>query len=188
VNLVSDISTTELVALGAAGDQRAWDQLVDRYTRLVWHVILGFRLSEQSAEDVHQTTWLRLAEKLDSIREPEHLGSWLATTARNECLRIVRHQEREVASEIAEEQLGGSDPLDRHMLESERDVALWGAFVTIPESCQQLLRLLLAEPAFNYEEIAAVLEMPVGSIGPTRSRCLEKLRQHPDLAAMEYPS
>ena len=171
--LVSDTSTTELVVLGAAGDQRAWDQLVDRFTRLVWHVILGFRLSEQAGEDVHQTTWLRLAESSTPSASPSASAvGWPprpATNASGCCgpSNGDRHRHRRGTDR------GTLDPLDKHLLDTERDVAVLDAFLQLPENCQQLLRLLVTDPPFSYEEIAAVLEMPVGSIGPTRARCLE---------------
>lgn len=173
---VSDVTVSDLIARAIDGDHRAWDDLVDRYTRLVWHVILGFRQLDPAAQaDVHQTTWLRLAERLETIREPDRLGSWLASTARNECIRLLRITERETPS-VTIDLEATDEPLDRHLLESERDADLWHAFGQLDERSQALLRLLVADPPFSYDEISELLDMPRGSIGPTRQRCLAALR------------
>lgn len=171
-------STTTLVARALERDQSAWDDLVDRYTRLVWHVVLSFRdLNDASQADAHQTTWLRLAENLARIHDPERLGSWLATTARRECIRLVAAQKREAPT--AEVDPGDSfEELDRHLLADERDADLWRAFRQLDEDGQRLLRFLLADPPFSYDEIAVLLDMKRGSIGPTRRRCLDALKQH----------
>ncbi|MFV0259498.1 MAG: RNA polymerase sigma factor [Acidimicrobiales bacterium] len=165
-----------LVARARDGDERAWNQLVAQYSRLVWHVIRGFRLSDATTEDVSQTTWLRLAEHLDRIREPERLGGWLAMTARNECLRVIKTSGREQPR--AEDDLDLTDTTDPFALvdNEDRQVVLWRAFTSLADRCQQLLRLLIAEPPLSYARISALLDMPVGSIGPTRARCLDKLR------------
>jgi RNA polymerase sigma factor (sigma-70 family) len=173
---VSDVTVSDLVARAIDGDRRAWDDLVDRFTRLVWHVILGFRqLDAATQADIHQTTWLRLAERLDTIRDPDRLGSWLASTARNECIRLLRSADRETPTATID--LGAAEePLDRHLLDSERDAHLWRAFGQLDDRSQALLRLLVADPPFTYDEISELLDMPRGSIGPTRQRCLASLR------------
>src|SRR5215831_13070195 len=89
-------SLVELVDQASAGDSDAWDELVDRFSGMVWAVARGHGLSSADAADVSQTTWLRLVEHLDRIREPERVGAWLATTARHECLRHVRAWRREI--------------------------------------------------------------------------------------------
>ncbi|WP_229023170.1 RNA polymerase sigma factor [Actinomarinicola tropica] len=166
---------TALVAAASRGDETAWSSLVDRYAGLVWHVVRTFRLPDAVVEDAYQTTWLRLAEHLDRIRQPESLAGWLARTARNECLRAVRlaqreHLDDEVDPPAVEEPFG--QPLE----DAERDAALWDAFNTLPARCQRLLRLLLADPPIPYDTISELMDMPIGSIGPTRARCLQKLR------------
>lgn len=184
---VSAPTTTELVERAQKHDPAAWEELVARYSRLVWHVILGFdRLSPDRRNDVHQTTWLRLAENLDTLQNPEQVGSWLATVARNECLRLLERQRREVPS--IDLQLGAIDePLERHLLETERDVAVWEAFRALDEQCQQLLRLLLVDPPFSYDEISAILDMKRGSIGPVRRRCLDLLKKSPSIVSLGEP-
>jgi RNA polymerase sigma factor (sigma-70 family) len=165
----------DLVHAAAAGDRAAWDELVDRYNGLVWSVARSHRLATVDASDVVQTTWLRLVEHLGRLQEPERVGAWLATTARRECLRTLRHSARMVAVEEPPEQV--TEPqLDAALLVEERDRALWQAFGGLGERCQSLLRLLVADPPPSYEEVSSALEMPIGSIGPTRQRCLDRLR------------
>lgn len=165
----------ELVRAAADGDQGAWNELVDRYNGLVWSVARSHRLSTPDASDVVQTTWLRLVEHLGGLQDPERVGAWLATTARREALRALRHSARQTPSEELPE-----TPTDEHlgaaMLEAERDQALWKAFGGLSERCQTLLRILVADPPPSYDEISGALDMPIGSIGPTRARCLERLR------------
>ena len=165
----------ELVRAAADGDRAAWHGLVDRYNGLVWSVARSHRLSTVDASDVVQTTWLRLVEHLDRLQDPERVGAWLATTARRECLRTLRHSARMVVSDEPPEQVTEAQ-LDAALLAEERDRALWQAFGGLSERCQTLLRILVADPPPSYDEIGAALDMPIGSIGPTRARCLERLR------------
>jgi len=173
-------SPAALVRRAASGDQPAWDLLVERYQSMVWSIVRSFRLGAHDASDVVQTVWLRLVENLQRLREPEAVGTWLATTARNECLAQYRRRGRQAvpvdmaAHEVADARTAA--PGDAVMVR-ERDAALWAALDHISERCRQLLRVLSAEPPPSYQEVSAVLEMPVGSIGPTRARCLDKLRQ-----------
>ncbi len=171
-------SNAELLAEAADGDRAAWNALVDRYGRLVWAVARGFALSSADAADVSQTTWLRLVEHLGRLREPEHLGAWLATTTRNECLRILRRSGREVLGADADLEVESGEPTpERVVLDSERDRLLWQSLGEIPQRCQVLLRALAAEPPASYQEISAALGMPIGSIGPTRGRCMDQLKK-----------
>src|SRR5437764_2717422 len=169
----------ELVRAAAAGDQAAWNEVAERYQGLVWATPRSYPLSRADAGDVAQTTWLRLVENLDRIREPEHLGAWLATTARRESFRHLRLHGRELPSDEADVfESPGDDPLEIALLTEERDLALWRAFARLSERCQTLLRLLVSEDEPSYEAIGAALGMPVGAIGPTRMRCLDKLRTY----------
>ncbi|HEV2785646.1 MAG TPA: sigma-70 family RNA polymerase sigma factor [Solirubrobacteraceae bacterium] len=168
----------QLVRLAASGERAAWESLVERYEGLLWSVARSHRLDSASASDVVQTTWLRLLEHVDDLRNPDALGGWLATTARNECLRVLRHQARTIPTEddrIPEDSVPSN--LDAQLLERERDAALWRAFAGLSARCQTLLRMLAADPAPSYEDVGAALDMPVGSIGPTRGRCLAALRR-----------
>jgi RNA polymerase sigma factor (sigma-70 family) len=176
-DLRSDVSA--LVDGARQGDQVAWDALVQRFTGLLWSVARSYRLNDAVAGDVVQTTWLRLLEHLGDLHDPAQLGAWLATTARRESLRLLRHTNREVVS--ADEKLENvEDPgplVDAALLERERDAQLWVAVAGLPPRCQRLLRVLMASPPPSYQEVAAALDMPVGSIGPTRARCLDHLRR-----------
>src|SRR3954447_6214938 len=165
----------ELLQAAAGGDRAAWNALVDRFNGLVWSVARSHRLSTVDASDVVQTTWLRLVEHLGRLQDPERVGAWLATTARRECLRTVRHSARQVPTEEVPEAVADTR-VDSALLIEERDRALWQAFGGLSERCQTLLRILVADPPPSYEEIGAARDMPIGSIGPTRARCLERLR------------
>jgi RNA polymerase sigma factor (sigma-70 family) len=173
----------ELLGRAAAGDQSAWSRIVDRYARLVWSVARSFRLSAADAADVHQATWLRLVEQLDSIRDPERLGAWLATTARREALALLRRASRDLPTgdmhllEPRRDSSGPDQAPESELLRRERDEDLWKAIGSLPGNCRNLLRLLLIDPPPSYAEVSAALEIPVGSIGPTRARCLEHLRR-----------
>jgi RNA polymerase sigma factor (sigma-70 family) len=172
---VSDVE--QLVRDAAAGDQAAWNRLVERFNGLVWAVARAHRLAGADASDVVQTTWLRLVENLDRVQDPERVGAWLATTARRECLRTLRLSARVLPTETELLPDPGTDaPLGAALLAEERDRALWEAFGGLSERCQVLLRLLVADPPPSYEDVGAALDMPIGSIGPTRQRCLERLR------------
>ncbi|MET7418574.1 sigma-70 family RNA polymerase sigma factor [Dactylosporangium sp. NPDC005555] len=163
----------------ADGDQRAWNELVERYSGLVWSVARSFRFTEADAGDVFQATWFRLVEKLGQIRNGDGLGSWLATTARNEAIDMIRRRGRESPADVAEH-LGQApsttDLPEEEMLRAEERRLLWQAVDRMPERCGRLLRAMGAQPAPSYAELAAALDMPVGSIGPTRARCLDTLR------------
>lgn len=170
-------SVTDLVRRAAAGDQNAWNLVVDRYENLLWSVGRAHRLGTADAADVVQTTWLRLLENLDRIQDPECLAGWLVTTSRRECLRLLRRAGREVLDEMILDRVDELAPaVDTALLERERDAALWRCFAQLPANCQRLLRVLMATEPPAYAEVSAALGMPVGAIGPTRQRCLAKLR------------
>jgi RNA polymerase sigma factor (sigma-70 family) len=151
---------------------------VDEFSGLVWAVARAHRLSDADAADVAGTTWLALVENLGRVREADRLGAWLATTARRESLRILRGAQRQVPTgeDFAEAPADGADAAG-DLIARERDDLLWRAFGRLPARDQALLRLLVADPQPSYDEISAALEMPIGSIGPTRGRALERLRR-----------
>lgn len=175
-------TTGDLIRAAAAGAQDAWDEIVQRYGGLVWAVVRSHRLDPADAADVFQTTWLRLVEQVHKIRDPDRLGGWLATTARRECLRLLRSRQREIPDE---EIAGpGSDPAaadetspETLLLTQETRAELELAFARLPARCQDLLRILVATPELSYTDISRALDIPVGSIGPTRGRCLQHLRR-----------
>ncbi len=163
----------------ARGDDAAWKALVEQFSGLIWSVTRAYRLGSADAADVFQTTWLRLAEHIGRLDHPEYVGAWLATTARRESLRASRASARVVLTDdaVLGALEGGEATPEQAVLLSERSDLLWRAFRTLPARCQLLLRLLMATPAPSYAEVAAALDRPVGSIGPTRARCLRLLRE-----------
>lgn len=168
-----------LLRRAADGDIQAWNGLVDQYNRLIWSITVKFKLPESDAADVVQTTWMRLIEHIDRIEQPDRVGSWLATTARNECLRHVAARKKIVlVPEDAE--FDGADnqgaEVDEALLAGERAQIVRNAMTHLPPQWQQLMQLLMADPPISYAEISDQLGLPVGSIGPTRGRCLAKLR------------
>ena len=177
----------QLVRAAAGGDQEALNALVEHYAVLVWSVARGFRLGDADASDVSQTTWLRLVEHLDRLRDPDRVGAWLATTARNESLRILRRSGRQIpasdSNDLEVEDIRTPEPGAR-LLDAERDAVLWSAFEQLPDRCRTLLRVLMADPPPSYDEVSAALDMPIGSIGPTRGRCLDRLRTNAELAGI----
>lgn len=173
-------SVPHLVARARAGDQQAWDDLVERYLGLVHAICRAHRLGDDDAAEVNQVVWLRLVEHLGRIRSPDALGGWIAATTRHECLRVLRAADRVVLSgdeAVFDRDDVRDDGLDAALLVYERDRALLRAFERLGPRCRELLRLMVADPAPTYDEISAALDMPVGSIGPTRGRCLEQLRR-----------
>jgi RNA polymerase sigma factor (sigma-70 family) len=179
------IATGALLRQASDGDERAWDELVSRYTNLLWSVARSYRLDAADAADAVQTGWLRLLEHLTSIEDPERLVGWLVTTVRRECLRILRRQGRErpiAPDETSFDVVDPADPVDARLTQEERDAELWGAFERISDRCQQLLRVLMTSPPPSYGTVSKALQIPVGSIGPTRARCLARLRMILDSA------
>ena len=172
-----DAELNHLVSAAKTGDSDAWSALVDRYTARVRCVARRHRLPAQDVEDVVQTTWLRLFEHIDRVREPNAVGAWLETTARRESLRIVRSGRLEEL--VGEEPTGEfTEPVDeRRLADAERRTALVMAVERLSPRDRDLLALLVAEPARSYAEISAQLGMPIGSIGPTRARLMERLRR-----------
>ncbi len=178
---MSDVTTnTELVNAAARGDQGAWDLIVKRYLPLVYSVIGNFRLSRSDAQDVNQTVWLRLVEHLDDIRDPRALPGWIAVTTRNEALHLLRKRTRTVQFDPMSNPMFDDHPqspsIDEDLLRSERRQVLREALAELPQKQRELLLLLVADPPVSYREISKRLRIPLGSIGPTRARYLERLR------------
>lgn len=170
-----------LVPAAAAGDRDAWDALVEGFGGLLWGICRAHRLGTSDAADVVQVVWLRLLEHLDTIQEPARLAGWLATTCRRECLAQQRRSRR--TRPVGDERLldlhaAPAAGADRDVLVDDRDAALWRAFEQLSDRCREILRVLLLGPrdAGSYRFAADALGMPVGSLGPTRRRCLERLR------------
>ncbi len=175
----ADEEVTRLVRAAAEGDHQAWDALVARYVALLWSIAFRHGLNESDAADVVQNTWLRLFEHIDDVREPARIGAWLATTAQRESLRIVAQRQRVVPSDDAAT-FDGADrlqaPLDEALLAREQGAAARAALETLPPTWRSLVELLTQDPPLTYEQIGADLGVPIGSIGPTRGRCVRRLR------------
>jgi|SRR5450755_164976 RNA polymerase sigma factor (sigma-70 family) len=186
------LDVTSLVRRAAEGDRRAWELLVDQYARLIWAITRDFKLVESDAADVAQATWLRLLEHIDRIQHPDRLGSWLAATARNECLRNLAARKKVVLAEdnVTLEGVAAHEPeVDERLLAAERAQVVREALSCLPRKWQQMLELLMADPPASYAEISDQLGLPVGSIGPTRRRCLARLQEHlhPTLTDTPWP-
>jgi RNA polymerase sigma factor (sigma-70 family) len=169
----------DLVRSAAAGDQAAWNAIVARYSGLIWHVVRTYRLSHSDAADVVQTTWLRLVQHLERIRDPEAVGAWLATTAHRESLRVLRRASQECTTddgflEVVDRPEAGPEA---QALVAEEKRILWRGINELSEGCQRLLRVLMTDTPMTYEQVSVMLGKPIGSIGPTRARCLECLRR-----------
>ncbi|ASO22884.1 RNA polymerase sigma factor (sigma-70 family) [Actinoalloteichus hoggarensis] len=178
----STADVERLVRSAIDGDTTAWQDLVGRYSTLVWAVARAHRLPTADAMDVCQATWLRLTERMASLREPKKLPGWLVTTARRESLRLLARRRREQAWEQhAAEPRPADRPSDETpenvVLLAEQDRALWAAFAGLPERCRRLLRTMAFHPDWTYTQVAASMNMPANSVGPTRSRCLARLRE-----------
>ncbi|MDN5795262.1 MAG: sigma-70 family RNA polymerase sigma factor [Intrasporangium sp.] len=172
---------TELVAAASGGDENAWSVIVARFSSLLWGVARAHRLDQSDAADVVQNTWLRLLDNLGRIERPEALAGWLATTARYESLSVLRRRGREHL--VRDEDLAGravdveAIGLDTALLGDEQDAQLWSCFAQLSQRCQRLLRVLMVCDRPSYSAVSQALDIPVGSIGPTRMRCLRTLRE-----------
>jgi RNA polymerase sigma factor (sigma-70 family) len=184
-----DPSVVALVERAVAGDEEAWDELVERYIPLVWSICSRYRLSNHDSEDVNGTVWLLLVEHLDRLREPAALPGWLATTTQRECQRVLRQPRR--TNEYAwttlddqSQQYPDSVQIEEEIIAAERNEALRSAFAELPPQCRRLLAMLTTDPPSSYAEISAALQIRVGSIGPQRGRCLQRMRRSKALAAL----
>lgn len=173
----------ELVLAARTGDATAWNALISRYTPLVNSITGRYRLSRSDAEDVSQLVWLRLFENLNRLREPRALPGWISTTTRNETVRLLESGRRvrpmdptmlvTLDVRCVDEGTAGAEG---DLLRVERDRAVIDGLAELAPAHRDLLILLHAEPRVSYQEISRAVGMPPGSIGPTRARCLNKLR------------
>jgi len=181
---MQDDSTVPLLENAARGAEWAWRDLVARYSSLIHSVCRQYRIGDADAQDVSGAVWLRLVTNLSRIREPEALPGWLRTTARHECLRLLRQRNRLVAADT-EVFAESADPApDATVIGAERVVAARRACAQLPRRDRELLALLFCDPPKSYREISATLGIPVGSIGPSRARCLARVRSTPAIAAL----
>ena len=171
-------SPADMVAAAARSDAGAWEALVRQYSRLVSSVARSCGLGDADAADVSQTVWLRLLEHVGRLRNPEGVASWLCTTTRNEAMRVARQRQLTTSLDGLDSLPGAHDEVDHlSRVEAEgRRTEVRALVATLPLRQQALLAQLMADPQPSYVEIASTLGIPVGSIGPTRQRCLRALR------------
>ncbi|MFE9612424.1 RNA polymerase sigma factor [Streptomyces sp. NPDC006012] len=178
-----------LVRAATDGDAAAWKALVEGLSPLVWAVVRAHRLSDADGHEVYQTVWFRFAQNLARIREPEKAGSWLASTARHECLKVIKSLTRLMPTDdplvldrVSEDRTPEQTLIDSEeaAAEAERVRRVWQEFEKLGDRCRQLLRTLMASPPPSYVEVSAALGIAVGSIGPLRQRCLRRLRARLD--------
>ena len=185
---LNDNPVIALLVRARAGDERAWAALVERYAPLIWSLCRRYRLDTTDTADVGQNVWLLLVNQLGKIRDPAALPGWLATTTRRECQRLLNKAQVPHAARHAPDAEnipdGQAEPIERVLLAAERHAALCEAFTHLSPRDQQLIALLIKDPPVPYAEISARLGIPVGSIGPNRRRCLDKLRHHPAIAKL----
>jgi RNA polymerase sigma factor (sigma-70 family) len=174
-----DPSVIALVTRAANSDNDAWNEIIGRYAPLVWSICTRYQLKNQDIEDVGQTVWLLLVEQLGKLREPAALPGWLATTTQRECLRALTAARKAEGARTLDDALPVVDAavIEHEILAAERNAALRIALGELPPRCQQLLAMLISDPPRSYAEISATLGIPIGSIGPQRARCLERLRR-----------
>ena len=160
------------------GETGAMGELVSMLTPILWHTVRAQRLDRESTEDVLQTTWLALVAHADSISDARAVLQWMLVAAKREAWRVLRNQNRQTPAEIEEDAIATPDhqlPENLALLSADQQV-LWTHFASLPERCRELLRVIAYSDRPDYAELARALRMPIGSIGPTRGRCLAKLR------------
>jgi RNA polymerase sigma factor (sigma-70 family) len=169
-----------LVEKARQSDAGAWEELVTRFGGMIAATGRRYRLTPSDVAELQQTTWLRLVENLHRIEQPERVGGWLATTARRESLQLLR---RAGKYHSGADQMLANMP-DKHLPEpdarpiaEERETVLRAGWGRLKPRCQELLSLLISDEPVGYKDLSKLLQMPVGSIGPTRARCLEHLRR-----------
>jgi RNA polymerase sigma factor (sigma-70 family) len=177
MNYGEEATNAELVRGALAGDRESWDSLVRRHNGVLYYVARSFRLDKAAADDAVQTTWLCLVEHLGTLRDPDRVGAWLVTTMRRHIMSTFRgHGPQLTGLDGTDVPDPGRSPEDE-VTAGDRDARVRAAVRRLPARDRQLLALLMASRRPSYGKVSAELRMPVGSIGPTRARCLERLRR-----------
>jgi RNA polymerase sigma factor (sigma-70 family) len=196
------MATTDNTALGTArpiaalmqSDEQAWSALIERHQHIIDAVCRRYRLRPEDAADVSQTVWMKAIDNLDRIREPRAMPGWIKTTAMRAACTVLRSRDRLTLVDVSEDNSADWSPLapapsssevDARMLHAERRAAVRDGLADLTESHRALLSLLVADPPITYQQISDQLGLPVGSIGPTRARCLRKLAATPSIRALE---
>ena len=183
---LTEATDEELLAACLRGEAIAWEALLDRYAALIYSIPLKYHLSPGDAADVFQSVCVTLIEKLDTVRAPRGLGAWLITTTRRQVLALIRRHQRDQARWLSLS--GPADPPEvadpdllpeEELLALERHRAVRAAVSQLPANCRTLIRALFADPAdrLSYQQLAERLGLAMNSLGPTRARCLDRLRQ-----------
>ncbi len=172
------INDEALIIACLNGDEVAWEQLLARYSRLIYTIPLRFNFEGAVAEEIFQEVCLTILEKLDTLHDPRQFKTWLVTIVRRACLQRLRSQGNQVEQLLTEQVIANEKAADHTLLLREQVDAVHRALATLDDRCQQLLWALFFEQTPpSYQVLAQLLDLPVGSIGPTRARCLEKFRQ-----------
>lgn len=172
-------SLPTLVMLAGEGCSKAWQELVSRFGGMIAATGRRYRLNSADVGELQQITWLRLVENIHKIEQPERIGGWLATTARRESLQLLRRSAKyhsgadQMLANMPDHNL--ADP-DSRPIAAEREAVVHAAWERLNPRCRELLSLLMVDDPLGYKDLSQLLRMPVGSIGPTRGRCLDKLR------------
>jgi RNA polymerase sigma factor (sigma-70 family) len=161
-----------------AGEHAALDDLVRTLSPVLWHVVRSYGLERDQAEDVVQTAWLTLVRRHESIADPQAVAAWLTTTARREAWRVSKADSKAiaVADEVIEARVPHQKDAESQVIVADEQHRLWACVSQLSERCQRLLRIVAFDDRPDYQGIARELSMPIGSIGPTRGRCLDKLK------------
>jgi RNA polymerase sigma factor (sigma-70 family) len=180
----------ELLARAARRDPRAWEEILRRYSGLVWARVRSLRLQEADAVDAVQLTWLRLAENCDRIEHPDRLGGWLTTTAYRECLRILRptRQTAQPVDGLADTLTDPAAGPERTVLDTETAEEVRAVVAELPARSRTLIQAMFADETRPYAEISRHTGIPVGSLGPTRARALQQLRRMLAERGLERPA
>ncbi len=168
----------ELVGLCLGGDSHAWEALIVRYRRLIYSIPVKFGFAPADASDVFQAVCLKLIEHLHELKDESKVSAWLITTTTRQCIHLRSQRKRESSSEDDfEEPAAGGVNVEEIQIQTQEQQTVRDAVDKLPERCRNLLELLyFSAKNPSYEEIGEAMKMPVASIGPTRARCLEKLR------------
>jgi RNA polymerase sigma factor (sigma-70 family) len=173
----NDDDWAELVSDALDGSETAWRRIVDRLSGVVWSVLMRYQIEPDDREDAYASTFFRLYEKLQTVNDPKFLPGWIATAARREANSIWRQRKRTQPTDKLPLRELALDVIDERLLDDETLAAVMKAVAELPVETQALLRLLTAVPPLSYDEIAVMLDMPKGSIGPTAGRAFEKIRR-----------
>ena len=175
---MGELSNSVLLREALQGDRDAWATLVNRHSGLIWSIARRHSLNDAQGADIMQITALRLIERGHQVRDPEKLSQWIAAVARNECRRMLRVREIAVPDRLNQEE-PEENGVDHGLITAELRQTVTDALADLPPRCRELLTLLFVSDQPNYEELSRQLGIPIGSIGPTRGRCLDRLARHP---------